>query len=115
MLCFSAGFVFRLAGKSSRDIIQMREQVVRQMELAGEKLTESGLKESWYDGAPRAVRDVAGDTNGHLLMELASAIGYVDAAAAELFREGMRDCFLRDCFSTRLRVCDLLTWLFMTQ
>ena len=77
------------AARSPQEVMQQREEMISQLELANEELRSSGKSAHWFQGCDETTKKVAEGVNGYLLEELLIASKYCDVAAADLFRNGM--------------------------
>ena len=88
-MCVRAGQAIAwVCEKSPRDIKQLRERMISQIEEAGKQLRASGLCQQWFNGSDEVVRDVGGQCNGHLFEQLLRAYGYHDWECVYLLRTG---------------------------
>ena len=72
----------------AKQIMEKREHMVRQIELASLSMREGGVCDEWFDDADAITKSVAGDCNGHLFEQLLKKSNYLDTACAELLRRG---------------------------
>ena len=68
--------------------MQYREAVTLKIEEANRRQRESGLCDSWYDGADKDVRGVAGGANGLLMQQLLAPSGHKDKDYPNPLRTG---------------------------
>jgi hypothetical protein len=76
------------AARSPAEVMQQREEMISQIELANTVLWESGKCEHWFRNCDPIIQKVSEGVNGYLLQELLTASHHCDVAAVELFRTG---------------------------
>ena len=95
------------AGKSAKEIMDHREAMVSQIELAAEELQLSGLRlqgalqmlvppcaqtgknDAWLEGVDAITYSISKGVSGFLLQELVAASAHCDENVSELFRDGL--------------------------
>ena len=66
-----------------QQVIREREEIISQIEKAGDMLKGPGWCSQWWDGSDSSTRAICGDANGHLFEELSRVTGHWDATAVE--------------------------------
>ena len=74
--------------RSVEQVIQEREDMISQLELANEELWSSGKCHHWFRNSDETIRRVTEGVNGYLMEQLLWASHHRDAAAVELFKHG---------------------------
>ena len=100
------------AKRSTREVMEQRENMITQLERAGALMQKNGsvlcahvqkgrwaltpthpccqgVCDAWFADADADTTRVTGETNGHLLKTLLWSCGYKDLACAELLRNGV--------------------------
>lgn len=76
------------AARPPEEVMQQREEMITQLELADEQLRSSGKCAHWFSKCDEVTKKVSCGVNGFLLQELLRASHHSDLAAADLFRDG---------------------------
>lgn len=77
-----------IAKQSSISVQQQRQNMIDQIERAGDAMWNSGLRDQWFKDADANTRHITKHVNAALFESLLKESGYCDVECVELFRKG---------------------------